>query len=213
MINIQNVSKHFDSIKALDQITADIGEGQVFGLIGTNGAGKSTLMRAMCGVLRPDEGSIIIDDQNVYENPTVKSQIFYISDDQYFFNNGTPAEMLRFYSTWYPSMDVERFNKLLGILELDPNRKINTFSKGMKKQLSVIRLLEEERRLSGAPFCVYNQRESLKVVQISWNFCSFSGDRFSTNSASSMRSYRPMNSLRSLNQSPMTSSAAAFGLQ
>ena len=138
MIKIQNVSKHFDSIKALDQITADIGEGQVFGLIGTNGAGKSTLMRAMCGVLRPDEGSIIIDDQNVYENPTVKSQIFYISHAQYFFNNGTPAEMLRFYSTWYPSMDVERFNKLLGILELDPGRKINTFSKGMKKQLSVL---------------------------------------------------------------------------
>ena len=138
MITIQNVSKHFDQIKALDQISADIGEGQVFGLIGTNGAGKSTLMRAMCGVLRPDEGSILIDEQNVYENPLVKSQIFYISDDQYFFNSGTPAEMLRFYRTWYPKLDAERFHKLLGILELDPNRKINTFSKGMKKQLSVL---------------------------------------------------------------------------
>jgi len=138
MIQIQNVSKYFDKLKALDQITANIGEGQVFGLIGTNGAGKSTLMRTMCGVLKPDEGSILIDEQEVYENPAVKSQIFYISDDQYFFSNGTPAEMLKFYQTWYPDFDTERFFKLLNILGLEPGRKINTFSKGMKKQLSVL---------------------------------------------------------------------------
>lgn len=138
MITIQNVSKYFDNIKALDQITANIGEGQVFGLIGTNGAGKSTLMRAMCGVLKPDEGSILIDDKEVYENPEVKSQLFYISDDQYFFSNGTPQDMINFYQTWYPAFDPLRFAKLMGILNLDLNRKINTFSKGMKKQLSVL---------------------------------------------------------------------------
>ena len=138
MITIQNVSKYFDDIKALDQITANIGEGHVFGLIGTNGAGKSTLMRCMCGVLKPDEGSILIDGREVYENPEVKSQIFYISDDQYFFSNGTPLDMLKFYQTWYPALDTERFYKLMGILNLDPKRKINTFSKGMKKQLSVL---------------------------------------------------------------------------
>jgi len=138
MIRIEKVSKYFDQIKALDQITANIGEGQVFGLIGTNGAGKSTLMRAMCGVLRPDEGSIFIDDQEVYENPKVKAQLFYISDDQYFFNNGTPQDMLKFYQTWYPAFDRERFYKLMSILNLEPSRKINTFSKGMKKQLSVL---------------------------------------------------------------------------
>ena len=138
MITIQNVSKYFDNLKALDQITANIGEGQVFGLIGTNGAGKSTLMRTMCGVLKPDEGSILIDDEDVYENPGIKSQIFYISDDQYFFGNGTPADMLKFYRTWYPDFDLTRFRKLMGVLNLDVDRKINTFSKGMKKQLSVL---------------------------------------------------------------------------
>ncbi len=138
MITIQNVSKYFDTVKALDKISANIGEGQVFGLIGTNGAGKSTLMRTMCGVLKPDEGSILIDGEEVYENPAVKSQLFYISDDQYFFSNGTPQDMLKYYQTWYPAFDEERFRKLMGILELDPARKINTFSKGMKKQLSVL---------------------------------------------------------------------------
>lgn len=138
MIEIRNVSKYFDQIKALDNISADIGEGQVFGLIGTNGAGKSTLMRTIAGVMRPNEGSIQIDGQEVYENPGVKSQIFYISDDQYFYSSGTPQEMMRLYKIYYPDFDVPRFEKLLGILELDKNRKINTFSKGMKKQLSVL---------------------------------------------------------------------------
>lgn len=138
MIEINNVSKSFDAIKALDNITARIGEGQVFGLIGTNGAGKSTLMRTMCGVYRPDSGQVTLDGQDVYDNPAAKSQIFYISDDQYFYSNGTPLEMLHLYQTYYPGFDTERFHKLMGILELDGARRINTFSKGMKKQLSVL---------------------------------------------------------------------------
>lgn len=138
MITIQGVTKYFDSFKALDQITATIGESQVFGLIGTNGAGKSTLMRTMCGVLKPDEGTVLIDGENVFENPSVKQQLFYISDDQYFFSNGTPEDMLKFYLTWYPDFDKERFFRLMKVLDLHPARKINTFSKGMKKQLSVL---------------------------------------------------------------------------
>lgn len=138
MIEISNVSKSFDKIKALDHVTAKIEDGQVFGLIGTNGAGKSTLMRIIAGVMRSDEGSIKIDGTEVYENPAVKAGIFYISDDQYFYANGTPEEMLKLYRTYYPSFDTERFYKLLDILDLDRNRKINTFSKGMKKQLSVL---------------------------------------------------------------------------
>lgn len=138
MIEIRNVSKSFGQIKALDQVHADIGEGQVFGLIGTNGAGKSTLMRTICGVIAPDEGSILIDGLNGYDNPEVTSRIFYISDDQYFFANTTPLEMMHFYCTYYPAFDKERFEKLLGILGLNKDRKVNTFSKGMKKQLSVL---------------------------------------------------------------------------
>ncbi len=138
MIAINNVSKQFGEVKALDSITATIGEGQVFGLIGTNGAGKSTLMRILSGVMKADSGEVTIDEEPVYENPAKKSEIFFISDDQYFFGNGTPAEMLHYYQTFYPQFDLERFHKLMGILNLNERRKINTFSKGMKKQLSVL---------------------------------------------------------------------------
>lgn len=138
MIELRNVSKNFDNIKAVDGVSAVIGEGHVFGLIGTNGAGKSTLLRLICGVMKPDEGSIHVDGEEVYDNPAAKGKIFYISDEQYFFKSGTPKDMLRMYRTFYPEYDREKWKELMDKFGLDPGRKINTFSKGMKKQLSVI---------------------------------------------------------------------------
>ena len=138
MIEIVNISKRFDSLLALDNVSATIAEGHVFGLIGTNGAGKSTLLRTLCGILKPDQGQVLIDGEPIYENLDAKSKIFYISDDQYFFPNGTPMDMVNYYRSFYPAFDEERFLRLLGILQLGKERKINTFSKGMKKQLSVL---------------------------------------------------------------------------
>ena len=138
MIEVKNLSKRFETIKAIDNISAHIEEGHVFGLIGTNGAGKSTFMRMLSGVLKPDEGEILIDGEPVFDNPPVKEKIFYISDDQYFFKSGTPKDMVKLYKTCYPDFQTKRWLELMEKFGLDKNRKINTFSKGMKKQLSVL---------------------------------------------------------------------------
>lgn len=138
MIEVKNLSKSFEAVRAIDDISAHIEEGHVFGLIGTNGAGKSTFMRMLTGVLKPDNGEILIDGEPVWDNPAVKEKIFYISDDQYFFRSGTPKDMVKLYSTYYPSFDEEKWKDLMGKFGLEINRKVNTFSKGMKKQLSVI---------------------------------------------------------------------------
>ena len=138
MIETSGLTKRFDDITAVDHIDAKIKEGSVFGLIGTNGAGKSTFLRMVSGILKPDEGTVLIDGENVYENPKVKSKFFYISDDQYFFANGTPVELMKFYKTIYPAFDEPRFFHLLESFDLGKKRKISTFSKGMKKQLSII---------------------------------------------------------------------------
>lgn len=138
MIEARNLTKKFDDIMAVDHVNAKIRDGYVFGLIGTNGAGKSTFLRMASGILKPDEGYIQIDGEDVFENPKVKSRFFYISDEQYFFPNATPHEMMKYYKTIYPAFDDARCSKLLETFSLDKRRKISTFSKGMKKQLSVI---------------------------------------------------------------------------
>ena len=138
MIKAENLTKNFDDIVAVDHVNAEIRDGSVFGLIGTNGAGKSTFLRMISGILKPDEGSVVIDGEQIFENIKVKSRFFYISDDQYFFNNASPLDMMEFYSKVYPAFDKERFQKLLKSFGLEGRRKIHTFSKGMKKQLSVL---------------------------------------------------------------------------
>lgn len=138
MIEAIEVSKQFDDIKAVDNISARIKEGNVFGLVGTNGAGKSTFLRMISGILKPDSGKITIDGMEVYENVAAKELFFYISDEQYFFSNGTPKDMKKYYSSIYNNFDATRFDNLINQFELSGSRKINTFSKGMKKQLSVI---------------------------------------------------------------------------
>ncbi|MBR4168874.1 MAG: ABC transporter ATP-binding protein [Lachnospiraceae bacterium] len=138
MIEIRDVSKRFDSIEAIKGITAQMEDGNVFGLVGTNGAGKSTLLRMIAGVIKPDAGEIAIDGSNVYENEAVKADLFYISDEQYFFPSATPEQMRRFYASIYEKFDNERFADLMQKFNLKSDRRIVTFSKGMKKQLSVI---------------------------------------------------------------------------
>lgn len=138
MIEIKNVSKSFDHIKATDKINLTIEEGSVMGLVGTNGAGKSTLLRMIAGVYLPDEGEILVDDAAIWNDAEVKKKIYYISDDQYFFPNATPMDMADFYKVVYPDFDEEEFLELSGQFSLETDRQIQTFSKGMKKQLSIL---------------------------------------------------------------------------
>lgn len=138
MIRIDNVVKRFDSILALDHVDARISEGSIFGLVGTNGAGKSTLLRVISGVLRPEEGSVMIDEQPVWENPQIKGKLCFLPDTAWFFPNATPAGMKEYYKIAYPGFDEKRYDEMIKKFELDPKRKLSTFSKGMKKQVSVL---------------------------------------------------------------------------
>lgn len=138
MIKADNLTKRFQGVTAVDHIHAEIQDGTVFGLIGTNGAGKSTFLRMAAGILKPDEGTITLDGEAVFEDTRVKARCFYIPDEPYFLGNGTPDDMKTFYQGIYPNFDTDRFGRLLKSFELDGRRKIQTFSKGMKKQLAVL---------------------------------------------------------------------------
>ena len=138
MIEIRNCSKAFGKVQAVNQVSMDIGEHEVFGLIGSNGAGKSTLLRIMAGIICQDSGEVLLDEQPVFENEKIKEQFFYIPDDAYIPANYTASDMTEYYRCFYPGFRQEQFEKLIKQFHLDKKRKISTFSKGMKKQLLVI---------------------------------------------------------------------------
>ncbi len=138
MIDIRNLTKRFGKITAVNDVSLRIEDRQVFGLVGTNGAGKSTLLRMISGILRPDSGRIEVTGQPVYNNPEVRQNIFFIPDDPYFFRNGNAEDMRNFYRTVYPEFDTARFDELLRDFSLDPKRRVQNYSRGMKKQLAVL---------------------------------------------------------------------------
>ena len=138
MIELKDLDKTFHNIHAVDHVTGTIREGMVFGLIGSNGAGKSTLLRMISGIIRPDAGEILVDGESVFENPEIKSQICFLSDSPYYFQNACLKEMRDYYMTVYPTFNRKQFDSLTKIFNLDMNRRINSFSKGMKKQVSIL---------------------------------------------------------------------------
>ena len=138
MIEIKNCSKAFGKIQAVNKVTMDIGEREVFGLIGSNGAGKSTLLRIMGGIIRQDRGEVLMDEEPVFENERIKEHFFYIPDDAYIPANYNALEMAEFYRCIYPGFQQARFETMMKQFHLDGKRKISTFSKGMKKQVFLI---------------------------------------------------------------------------
>ena len=82
MLRINNIAKHFDNIKALENIDLSINNGEFFGLLGPNGAGKSTLMNIIVGYLKPDSGQITIDDEMmIYESIGIRKKIGYVPQE------------------------------------------------------------------------------------------------------------------------------------
>lgn len=138
MIEIKNVDKAFDKSKVLSNISFNIKENETFGLIGTNGAGKSTMLRIIAGIYNVDKGEVLIDGTNVKKNPYCKNEVFYVSDEQYYFPNANIKELIDYYSLYYSKFDKEKAKKIFNDFELDINKKIKTFSKGMKKQVFIV---------------------------------------------------------------------------
>ena len=134
MLKLKNVTKTFDTVKALDGLTLEVPRGCVYGLVGPNGAGKSTAIRVLTGVYRPDQGTVTMDGQPVYENPAVKQRICCIPDDVFYFPSASMEEMRRFYKGIYPNFDDELYVRLQEIFQLPKKGSIRRFSKGMQKQ-------------------------------------------------------------------------------
>lgn len=136
MIKVENLNKSFDKFKALDNMNLNVEKGSVYGLIGPNGAGKTTFIKNLMGIYRQDSGSILVEDEPVYENPELKQKIVYISDDLFFFTTYSIIDMAKYYAGIYKNWDWDMFEKLKGIFKIDVKRKCRRLSKGMQKQVA-----------------------------------------------------------------------------
>lgn len=138
MIELNNIDKTFRNIHAIDHVSGKIEEGMVFGLIGSNGAGKSTLLRMISGIMRADSGEVLADGEPVFENPAAKSKICFLSDTPYSFPNADIRQMRDYYMMMYPAFNRKMFDTLTAKFHLETKRKVSSFSKGMKKQVSIL---------------------------------------------------------------------------
>lgn len=136
MIEVINLSKSYGTNNVLTDANLQIGDGDVFGLVGINGAGKSTLLRMLSGVMKADSGSILIDGEEVYESEKVKKNIFFLPDDPYYTVNLTGNQQAAFYKNFY-NFDDEVFRHFTDKFALNPNKPIRNFSKGMKRQMFI----------------------------------------------------------------------------
>ncbi len=138
MIELENIQLSFDDNKILDGVTMTIPDGRAFGLLGSNGAGKSTILRLLSGVYKMQGGSLKIDGEEVYDNVKIKEQICFINDETIQFTGYTLKQLKNYYKRFYRTFSEEKFAKLHSVLNLPMNKKLSTFSKGMKRQAIVI---------------------------------------------------------------------------
>ncbi len=136
MIEIKNISHSFDKKQVLDNVTLNLNEGSVMGLVGINGAGKSTLLRIISGVYTPNAGEVLIDGIPV-KNEKARENIFFLPDDPYYTLNTTGKKLYEMYSVFYPNIDKEIYREFLTTFKLDEKKPIRNFSKGMRRQLYI----------------------------------------------------------------------------
>ena len=153
MLEIKNLTKRYGDKKAVDDLSLTINAGEIYGFIGHNGAGKTTTLKSVVGILKFDEGDIIVDGVSVKENPVaVKREIAYIPDnpDLYEFMSG--IAFLNFVADIFDIKEPERtekikkFGDLFG-LTADLAQPISAYSHGMKQKLAIIAALIHNPKL------------------------------------------------------------------
>jgi ABC-2 type transport system ATP-binding protein len=136
MIEVKNVSKAFQDLEALKDVNLNVDKGSIYGLLGSNGSGKTTLLKLLAGIYKQNTGELKICDENVFENIKVKSQMVFMPDIPCFFSQHTIKNMANYYKSIYDSWNDERYEKLKQIFNIDVNKKITSFSKGMQRQVA-----------------------------------------------------------------------------
>ncbi len=150
MISTQNLTKKFDQITAVENLTLEIPEGEVFGFLGPNGAGKTTTVRMLTSLIEPTTGNASVNGYQVGERDIdIRRSVGLLTETPGMYDNLSAERNLEIYASLYEVADikgqVEKYLRFLGLWE----RRMDlaaTFSKGMKQKLAIARALLHEPR-------------------------------------------------------------------
>lgn len=145
MLTLQNLSKSYAKgrVKAVDQLSLEASQGEIFGFIGPNGAGKTTTIKMICGIINPDEGDVVINGHSIQHAPIeAKRSIGYVPDASNVYERLTGLEYLNFLADIYgvsAASRAERMEKYLTMFEIKDAASdvIKSYSRGMRQKLTV----------------------------------------------------------------------------
>jgi ABC-2 type transport system ATP-binding protein len=138
-ITVNNISTHFGDQKALNNVSFDIGKGEIVGFLGPNGAGKSTLMKILTGYLTADSGEASVDGLKLADKVLeVKKKIGYLPEHNPLYTEMYVREYLRFNASVYRT-DKDRVEEVIKLTGLTPeaNKKIDQLSKGYRQRVGL----------------------------------------------------------------------------
>lgn len=149
IVHMENLTRTFGKIVAVDHISLGVKEGEIFGFLGPNGAGKTTTIRVLCSLLKPDEGKATIDGHDIVkEASTVRSVIGLLPEPELsgLYERMTPIENLTFFAKLYNMSERQIQNRVKEILDMMDlwgrrNDRVGTFSRGMRQKLSIARAI------------------------------------------------------------------------
>lgn len=150
---VEGLGKSYGPTRALEGVSLSVRPGEIVGLLGPNGAGKSTTMKIVLGILRPDQGRVLVHGVDVTTNPiAVKRQVGYVPENPQLYEFLTGSEYLDFIADMYgidPAGRAERIGQYLGALELAGHQDsmISGYSLGMKQKVALIAALLHRPRL------------------------------------------------------------------
>lgn len=132
-----NLTRKFGDTTALNGVNLCLDEPKIYGLLGRNGAGKTTLLRLITNYIQPTEGTITLDEQNVWENEKAQHQIFLVTETSYFAEMNA-HKLIQLMSEIYPSFNKQQCLDYAKRFELDLNKKYTALSTGYKSVLRAV---------------------------------------------------------------------------
>ena len=145
MIDVTRLSRSFDGTLALDDVSFQVHPGEIVALLGPNGAGKTTASRIIGGILAPSEGDVLVDGVSVRKDAnTVRARCGFVTDQPSLYERMPLRRYLGFFARLYDVADPDvRAAELAKLLGLDDvlDRKLATFSRGMRQKVAIARAL------------------------------------------------------------------------